>query len=87
MVKEYIRRAKAWRNREWGKSKYGKPKSYLLSLLIVRAYKNSHGGDAHRYMYIILCEAAIANHLVLPIYNIYSVTRALKMLVKAERME
>jgi hypothetical protein len=39
VVKEYIRRAKAWRIRVWGACKEGKPKSYLLSLLVVRAYE------------------------------------------------
>jgi hypothetical protein len=39
-VKEFIKRAKAWRNsREWGDR--GKPKSYLLSVLVLRAYEIS----------------------------------------------
>jgi hypothetical protein len=41
IVKVYICRAKAWRNRVWGARKEGKPKSYLLSLLVVRAYETS----------------------------------------------
>ena len=37
-MKEFIRRAKAWRNsQEWGDR--GKPKSYLLSVLVLRAYE------------------------------------------------
>ena len=48
-MKEYIRRAKAWRNREWGRSVEGKPKSYLLSLLVVRAYEKAFAHDARRY--------------------------------------
>ena len=39
-VKEFIRRAKAWRNcQEWGDR--GKPKSYLLSVLVLKAYQIS----------------------------------------------
>ena len=40
-VKEYIRRAKAWRNRMWPKNEEGegRPKSYLMSLLVVEAYE------------------------------------------------
>jgi hypothetical protein len=47
VVKEYIRRAKAWRNREWGSSRDGKPKSYLMSLLVVRAFENAPKSDPH----------------------------------------
>ena len=38
-VKEFIRRAKAWRNDVWEKVKDGKPKSYLMSVLVLRAYE------------------------------------------------
>ena len=48
-MKEYIRRAKAWRNRVWGARKEGKPKSYLLSLLVVRAYETSDKRNPQRY--------------------------------------
>jgi DNA-directed RNA polymerase specialized sigma24 family protein len=44
-VRELIRRAKAWRNVTWGDNKVGKPKSYLISLLVITAYdrvKNKH---------------------------------------------
>jgi len=37
-VKELIRRAKAWRNRSWLGEKSGRPKSYLMSLLVITAY-------------------------------------------------
>ena len=42
-VKEYIKRFKAWRNRHWpkGKDAIGRPKSYLLSLLVIKAYNDS----------------------------------------------
>lgn len=42
-VKEFIKRAKAWRNQKWPKSRpgAGKPKSYLVSLLVLRAYENA----------------------------------------------
>ena len=40
-MKEYIRRAKAWRNREWMRSNEGRPKSYLISLLVVKACENA----------------------------------------------
>lgn len=40
-VKKYIRRAKAWRNQMWPKGRpgEGKPTSYLLSLLVLKAYE------------------------------------------------
>ena len=38
-VKEYIRRAKAWRNRMWANGGEGKPSSYLMSLLVLEAYE------------------------------------------------
>ena len=56
-IKEYIRRAKAWMNREWGRSKTGKPKSYLMSLLVVRAYENAQrqgSVDPHRYAQVVV---------------------------------
>ena len=38
-VRELIRRAKAWRNVEWRKSDDpGRPKSYLISLLVIAAH-------------------------------------------------
>ena len=40
-TKDYIRRAKAWRNSVWSGSKDGKPSSFLMSLLVVRAYENA----------------------------------------------
>ena len=41
-TKEYIRRAKAWRNSVWSRSgMHGRPSSYLMSLLVVRAYENA----------------------------------------------
>jgi len=42
-VKEFIRRAKAWRNRVWSKGAggTGRPKSYLISLLVLRAYEKA----------------------------------------------
>jgi hypothetical protein len=41
-TKEYIRRAKAWRNKVWNRSSIdGRPSSYLMSLLVVRAYEKS----------------------------------------------
>ena len=63
-VKEYIRRAKAWRNREWGAgSTRGKPKSYLLSLLVVKAYNISGGGNADRSLYKLLLSFEIQSPL------------------------
>ena len=44
-VKEYIRRAKAWRNRVWGQIPDGRPSSYLMSLLVVKAYETIHSGE------------------------------------------
>ena len=40
-VKEYIRRAKAWRNKIWpkGEAVEGRPSSYLMSLLVLRAFE------------------------------------------------
>lgn len=42
-VKEFIRKAKKWRNEEWpsGGRVTGRPSSYLLSLLVVVAYDRS----------------------------------------------
>ena len=38
-VKELIRRAKRWRNDQWSSDKpdIGKPKSYLISVLVIHA--------------------------------------------------
>ena len=47
-AKDYIKRAKVWRNRVWNVDKRGKPSSYLISLLVLRAYENAKrygGGD------------------------------------------
>ena len=59
-MKELIQRAKAWRNAQWGSTYPGmkKPKSYFLSLLVLKAYErakkkvgNTHFRDlAERYM-------------------------------------
>ena len=50
-VKEYIRRAKAWRNKMWPieQGGAGKPSSYLMSLLVLRAYEIG-GSDDERYI-------------------------------------
>nr|AGZ60267.1 2',5'-oligoadenylate synthetase [Tedania ignis] len=46
-VKEFIRRAKAWRNKKWA-GQAGKPKSYLLSVIVLRAYERAKGkGDTY----------------------------------------
>jgi len=37
-VKELIRRMKAWRNVMWEGSKQSRPKSFLISLLVITAY-------------------------------------------------
>ena len=44
-VKELIRRAKAWRNMVWAGNKDGRPKSYLLSLLVITAYHRTPGAS------------------------------------------
>lgn len=41
LAKEYIRRAKSWRNSVWRSSQIGKPSSYLISLLVVEAYERA----------------------------------------------
>ena len=38
-VKEFIKRAKAWRNVKWANEKHGRPKSFLLSVLVLKAYE------------------------------------------------
>ena len=43
VIKEYIRRAKDWRNRKFGKHDREKPSSYLMSLLVVKAYEYAKG--------------------------------------------
>ena len=41
-VKELIKRAKAWRNQLWSERKLpNKPKSYLISLLVLNAYEKA----------------------------------------------
>ena len=41
-VKELIKRAKAWRNKLWSETKLpNKPKSYLISLLVLNAYEKA----------------------------------------------
>lgn len=44
-MKEYIKKAKAWRNREWpeGRPVVGKPSSFLMSLLVMTAYEQDSG--------------------------------------------
>ena len=51
-VKEYIRKAKIWRNENWKKDEIGRPSSYLMSLLVVKAFENASSNrevDGHRY--------------------------------------
>ena len=38
-AKEYIRRAKHWRNVNFGDREVGRPSSYLMSLLVLKAYQ------------------------------------------------
>ena len=40
-VKDFISRAKAWRNKVWSieRGGDGKPSSYLMSLLVLKAYE------------------------------------------------
>ena len=42
-ARELIRRAKAWRNGVWPDGVYciGRPKSYLISILVLRAYEKA----------------------------------------------
>ena len=40
-VKELVKRAKAWRNQAWSSDPTGKPKSYLIAVLIVRAFERA----------------------------------------------
>ena len=42
-VKEFIKRAKAWRNDTWETQRLseGKPKSYLLSCIVLRGYEKA----------------------------------------------
>ncbi len=42
-VKELIKRAKAWRNGEWPKEAggSGRPKSYMLSVMVLSAYEKA----------------------------------------------
>ncbi len=44
-VKELIRRTKAWRNVEWKDSSKQKPKSYLITILVIAAYDRVHTKD------------------------------------------
>ena len=47
-VKQYIKRAKNWRNEVWPKKQNGdgRPKSILIGVLIIEAYKKC-GGTHH----------------------------------------
>lgn len=38
-VRELIKRGKAWRNKEWEHTKEGRPKSYLMSILVITAFQ------------------------------------------------
>jgi len=40
-VKELVKRAKAWRNKAWSRDSTGKPKSYLIAVLIVHAFEKA----------------------------------------------
>ena len=39
-VREYIKRAKAWRNNTWRDDEDGRPSSYLMEVLVIKAYEN-----------------------------------------------
>ena len=40
-AKEFIKRAKAWRNKKWEGGHEGRPKSYLLSVIVLRAHETA----------------------------------------------
>ena len=42
-VLEYIKKAKAWRNNSWGNDESGRPSSYLMEILVIKAYENGGG--------------------------------------------
>ena len=51
-VLEYIRRAKAWRNNTWNDDESGRPSSYLVELLVIKAYENGGRIDSpQQYAY------------------------------------
>ncbi len=62
-AKEYIKRAKAWRNERWPKSKSrgGRPKSFLLGLLVADAYRKSHNKDPHSVQAVL--KHMVRNHM------------------------
>ena len=39
-VLEYIKRAKAWRNNAWNDDESGRPSSYLMEVLVIKAYED-----------------------------------------------
>ena len=83
-AKEYIRRAKAWRNIHFA-ANGGRPSSYLMSLLVVRAYENAtvHYDRAGSGELVNKFPAnADFTHII-----ICSVTRELKELVKNPWLE
>ena len=57
-MKEFIRKAKMWRDKVWRDKP---PKSYLMSLLVVKAFQKArdlnHGytPDANRYIHVHCC--------------------------------
>ncbi|XP_065890980.1 2'-5'-oligoadenylate synthase 2-like [Dysidea avara] len=42
---EYIKQAKAWRNNTWRDDEDGRPSSYLMELLVIKAYENGGSRD------------------------------------------
>lgn len=51
-VLEYIRRAKAWRNNTWNDDESGRPSSYMVELLVIKAYENGGRIDSpQQYAY------------------------------------
>ena len=39
-VLEYIKRAKAWRNNAWDDDESGRPSSYMMEVLVIKAYED-----------------------------------------------
>ncbi|KAL5477772.1 hypothetical protein EMCRGX_G024614 [Ephydatia muelleri] len=71
-VKEYARRAKVWRNKKWPKETggNGKPKSYFLSILVLKAYERAVQSGQQRIAYNTTLELKnlVKNHKTLDIY-------------------
>ena len=46
---DYIKKVKAWRNTMWDDQAEGRPKSYLIELLVIKAYEDCMQSSQQMY--------------------------------------